>query len=65
MKERDELDKMTDEYLEEGVDWEAVYKAIIGVKKSNAVGNLEQFASDSFQMGWFACVRYFGKDLKI
>ena len=61
MTELEILDKKTENYLTDGINWDA-YKneAIIAANKSDlARCDIEQLASDSFQEGWFAAKSYF------
>lgn len=61
MTEIEVLDKKTEEYIQDGINWDAhKNEAIIAANKSElARGDIEQLASDSFQEGWFAAKRYF------
>lgn len=60
LKEANELDKKTDIYVEEVINWDAHKNEVtIAANKSDiAREDIEQFAMDSFQEGWFACKRY-------
>lgn len=61
MTEIEILDKKTEEYIQEGINWDAhKNEAIIAANKSElARGDIEQLASDSFQEGWFAAKDYY------
>jgi len=61
MTELEFLDKKTEDYLTDGINWDAhKNEAIIAANKSDlARGDIEQLASDSFQEGWFAAKAYF------
>ena len=61
MTELEFLDKKTEEYIQDGINWDAHRnEAIISANKSElARGDIEQLASDSFQEGWFAAKSYF------
>ena len=61
MTELEILDQKTEEYLKDGINWDAdKNEAIIAANKSDlARGDIEQLASDSFQEGWFASKNYF------
>ena len=63
MAETDVLDKKTEDYIKNGINWGAhKNEAIKAASKSElARGDIEQLAYDSFQEGWFAAKRHFEK----
>ena len=61
MTELEILHKKTEDYLADGINWDAhKNEPIIAANKSDlARGDIEQLASDSFKEGWFAAKSYF------
>lgn len=55
------LNKKTEEYVREGINWDAHKNEVIIVanKSELARGDIEQLASDSFQEGWFVAKDYY------